>query len=261
MVTDASRSSGSPAGTALLGEKLGMTFNGFAAVKEVTLTVKRGTIHGLIGPNGAGKTTVFNLLTKFLKPTAGRIFYEGQDITDDSPSDIARRGIARSFQISAVFRQFTALENVRFALQRKTGLAKQFWRSRQALESLNDEAESLLEQVGLSDYRNVAAQQLPYGRKRSLELATTLALRPEVLLLDEPMAGMAHEDINQIADLIRTVSAGRTVVMVEHNLSVVANLCEVVTVLQRGEILAEGSYAEVSRDPEVRKAYVGDHHG
>lgn len=244
---------------ALRGEGLGMDFNGFVAVRNVSLNVRSGSVHGLIGPNGAGKTTVFNLLTRFLTPTSGRIFYGDQDITRVSAGAVARMGIARSFQISAVFRPFTALENVRFALQRKSGLSWRFWNSRDVLRRMDDEAAGYLAQVGLADYRNIKAQQLSYGRKRALEIATTLATEPRVMLLDEPMAGMAHEDIGAITDLLRRVASGRTVIMVEHNLRVVADICDVVTVLQRGEVLAEGTYDEVSRNPDVRRAYVGDH--
>ncbi|WP_114394800.1 ABC transporter ATP-binding protein [Oleisolibacter albus] len=243
-------------------ETRGLTkeFKGFTAVKDLDLTVRRGSIHALIGPNGAGKTTVFNLLTKFLTPTAGQILYHGDDITHVPPATIARRGVVRSFQISAVFPHLTVLENVRVALQRKTPTTFQFWRSERILDGLNERARDLLEQVGLLVHEAVPAAELSYGRKRALEIATTLALDPDVLLLDEPMAGMGHEDVGRTADLIRRVAAGRTVLMVEHNLSVVADLSDRITVLQRGEILAEGSYAEVSANPEVREAYMGTGH-
>lgn len=243
-------------------ETRGLTkeFKGFVAVNKLDFRVRRGTIHALIGPNGAGKTTVFNLLTKFLVPTSGHIYYHGDDITAASPSAIARRGIVRSFQISAVFPHLTVLENVRVALQRHTPSTYHFWRSESILDRLNDRARELLEQVGLLRYEAVHAGELPYGRKRALEIATTLALDPDTLLLDEPMAGMAHEDIHRVAELIRRVAEGRTVVMVEHNLSVVADLSDTITVLQRGEILAEGTYAEVSNNPEVREAYMGTAH-
>ncbi len=243
-------------------ETRGLTkeFKGFVAVNKLDFRVRRGTIHALIGPNGAGKTTVFNLLTKFLVPTSGHIYYHGDDITAASPGAIARRGIVRSFQISAVFPHLTVLENVRVALQRHTPTTYHFWRSESVLDSLNDRARELLEQVGLLRYETAMAGELPYGRKRALEIATTLALDPDTLLLDEPMAGMGHEDIRRVADLIRRVAEGRTVVMVEHNLSVVADLSDTITVLQRGEILAEGTYAEVSNNPEVREAYMGTAH-
>jgi branched-chain amino acid transport system ATP-binding protein len=232
-------------------------FKGFAAVRGVSLQLRRGSIHALIGPNGAGKTTVFNLLTHFLTPTSGSIHFEGKDITGERPAAIARRGIVRSFQISAVFPNLSALENVRVALQRRLGTSFHFWRSERSLESLDERAVELLDAVGLAAERATLAIELPYGRKRALELATTLALEPTVLLLDEPTQGMGHEDVGRVTALIRKVAAGRTVLLVEHNLSVVADLCDRITVLQRGKILAEGSYGEVSTNPEVLEAYIG----
>src|SRR5215475_10873727 len=241
-------------------EDLVKQFAGFVAVNGVNLSVKRGTIHALIGPNGAGKTTCFNLLTKFLKPTRGRIAFNGRDITALQPAQVARLGLVRSFQISAVFPHLTVLENVRIALQRYRGGSFDFWRSSNALDSLNERALQLIADVGLSAFANTTAIELPYGRKRALEIATTLALDPEMLLLDEPMAGMGHEDIERISALIKSVSASRTVLMVEHNLSVVANLSDRITVLTRGRVLAEGNYDEVSQDPDVREAYLGVGH-
>jgi len=232
-------------------------FAGFVAVNGVNLQIQRGTIHALIGPNGAGKTTCFNLLTKFLTPTRGRILYKGQDITPMAPADIARLGVVRSFQISAVFPHLSVLENVRVALQRSRGGSFDFWRSRNVLNAYDARAMALLEDVGLAGFANIPAVELPYGRKRALEIATTLALDPEMLLLDEPTAGMGHEDIDRIAALIKTVAADRTVLMVEHNLSVVSNLSHRITVLTRGRILAEGDYQSVSTNPEVREAYMG----
>jgi branched-chain amino acid transport system ATP-binding protein len=239
---------------------LTMVFRGFVAVKDVTLSVNEGTIHALIGPNGAGKTTVFNLLTKFLTPTRGRIAFRGSDITGLKPAEVARLGLVRSFQISAVFPHLSVLDNVRIALQRPSGLATQFWRSSAALSVLDERAMELIDAVNLTPYRDLAASELPYGRKRALEIATTLALDPAMLLLDEPMAGMGHEDIGRISDLIRRIARNRTVLMVEHNLNVVADLCDRVTVLARGEILADGSYQTVSADPRVREAYMGTEH-
>jgi branched-chain amino acid transport system ATP-binding protein len=235
-------------------------FKGFTAVEGVDLRVKRGDIHALIGPNGAGKTTCFNLLTKFLEPTRGSIVYNGRDITATKPADVARLGLVRSFQISAVFPHLSVLENVRIALQRKRGDSFDFWRSEDVLRSFNDEARRLIEAVGLSEFTGLPAVELSYGRKRALEIATTLALDPEMLLLDEPMAGMGHEDVERIAKLIRAVSKNRTILMVEHNLSVVASLSDRITVLARGQVLAEGDYATVSKDPRVVEAYIGSGH-
>ena len=241
-------------------ENLTKEFAGFVAVHDVSLRVRGGTIHALIGPNGAGKTTVFNLLTAFLTPTAGRIRFKGQDITGSRPAELARRGLVRSFQISAVFPHLSVLENVRVALQRGLGTSFHFWKSEGTLDRLNARALEILEEVDLAGFANHVAVELPYGRKRALELATTLALEPEVMLLDEPTSGMGHEDVGRVVSLIRKVSANRTVLMVEHNLNVVADLSETITVLQRGEILAEGTYAEVSKNAEVLEAYMGGSH-
>jgi branched-chain amino acid transport system ATP-binding protein len=242
-------------------EGLTKEFRGFVAVNDVNLRVKRGTIHALIGPNGAGKTTCFNLLTKFLNPTRGRIVYKDLDITKANPADIARLGLVRSFQISAIFPHLSVLENVRIALQRKRGASFDFWGSAKALDTFNERAMALLNDVGLASMADSVAVDLPYGRKRALEIATTLALDPEMLLLDEPTAGMGHEDIGRISALIKAVAANRTVLMVEHNLSVVADLCDRITVLTRGRVLTEGDYATVSADPNVREAYMGTGHG
>jgi branched-chain amino acid transport system ATP-binding protein len=235
-------------------------FKGFVAVNGVSLKVRRGSIHALIGPNGAGKTTCFNLLTHFLEPTRGRIVFNGREITGSRTSAIARMGLARSFQISAVFPHLTVLENVRIALQRRRGGSFDFWRSERTLDALDDRARELIAAVGLGDLEQAVAVELPYGRKRALEIATTLALDPEMMLLDEPTAGMTHEDVGRISALIKRVSAQRTVLMVEHNLSVVSELSDRITVLQRGEILAEGDYETVSRDPRVIEAYLGRGH-
>ena len=240
-------------------ETRGLTkeFKGFLAVDHVDLKVRRGTIHALIGPNGAGKTTTFNLLTKFLPPTAGAILFNGQDITHEKPADVARRGIIRSFQISAVFPNLTVLENVRIALQRTLGTSFHFWKPERSLDALNDRALALLDRVDLRRFAQTVAVELAYGRKRTLEIATTLAMDPELMLLDEPTSGMGHEDVNLVKDLIREVGRGRTVLMVEHNMSVVSGICDTVTVMQRGAVLTEGPYAQVSANPQVIEAYMG----
>ena len=241
-------------------ETAGLTkeFSGFVAVDDVALGVQAGTIHALIGPNGAGKTTCFNMLTKFLQPTRGRIRFRGRDITGMKPAEVARLGLVRSFQISAVFPRLSALENVRLALQRARGNSFDFWRSETTLRRYDDRAHQLLADVGLAGFAAAAAGQLAYGQKRALELATTLALDPEMLLLDEPTAGMTHADVERIVALIRTIRTGRTILMVEHNLSVVEGLCDRITVLTRGRVLAEGDYATVARNPEVIAAYLGN---
>lgn len=243
-------------------ETRGLTreFGGFVAVNGVDLQVRRGSIHALIGPNGAGKTTCFNLLTKFLAPTRGTITYNGRDITRLKPADVARLGLVRSFQISAVFPHLSVLENVRIALQRQRGASFDFWNSDRLLGVYDARARDLLEDVGLTAFAERMAGELPYGRKRALEIATTLALDPEMLLLDEPMAGMTQEDVTRTTALIRRVAENRTVLMVEHNLSVVSTLSDTITVLARGQVLAEGDYASVSRDERVVEAYIGTGH-
>jgi branched-chain amino acid transport system ATP-binding protein len=244
-------------------ETRGLTkeFKGFVAVDNVDLKVRRGTIHALIGPNGAGKTTTFNLLTKFLPPTRGQILLNGHDITGESPADVARRGVIRSFQISAVFPNLTVLENVRIALQRGLGTSFHFWKREKTLDVLNGRAMELLERVDLAQFSRLNAGDMAYGRKRTLEIATTLAMDPELMLLDEPTAGMGHEDVDRVKNLIKEVAVGRTVLMVEHNMGVVSGICDTITVLQRGAVLAEGSYAEVSANPQVKEAYMGTAHG
>jgi branched-chain amino acid transport system ATP-binding protein len=238
-------------------ESLTKEFKGFTAVDDVNLKVKRHDIHALIGPNGAGKTTVFNLLTKFLIPTRGTIKVNGTDITSLKPAEISRMGVIRSFQISAVFPHMTARENVRVALQRKLGTSFHFWKPMSSLNTLNERAEELLQMVGLERFTDSVVGDMPYGRKRALEIATTLALEPELMLLDEPTQGMGREDVERITQLIRKVSKDRTILMVEHNLGVVSTLCDRITVLQRGAILTEGNYDEVSSDPRVKEAYMG----
>lgn len=240
-------------------ETRGLTkaFKGFTAVSDVNLRVQRGSIHALIGPNGAGKTTCFNLLTKFLVPTRGTILFNGLDITAEKPAQIARRGVIRSFQISAVFPHLTVMENVRVGLQRQLGTAYAFWQSEQSLNVLNERAMELLEQVGLTQFAHTVTVELPYGRKRALEIATTLAMEPELMLLDEPTQGMGHEDVDRVTALIKRVAEGRTVLMVEHNMKVVASIADRITVLARGAVLAEGDYATVSKHPAVLEAYMG----
>ncbi|AVS80553.1 ABC transporter ATP-binding protein [Paracidovorax avenae] len=232
-------------------------FKGFTAVSDVNLSVRRGSIHALIGPNGAGKTTCFNLLTKFLEPTSGTITFNGADITREAPAQIARRGVIRSFQISAVFPHLTLTENVRLGLQRRLGTSFHFWKSERSLAHLDSRARELLAEVGLVDLADEVTVNLPYGRKRALEIATTLAMEPELMLLDEPTQGMGHEDVDRVTQLIKKVSAGRTILMVEHNMKVISTIADRITVLQRGAVLAEGPYEEVSRNPQVMEAYMG----
>jgi branched-chain amino acid transport system ATP-binding protein len=249
-----------PDGIILSARNLSKQFAGFHAVSGVDLDIRRDSIHALIGPNGAGKTTCFNLLTKFLQPTSGTITFNDRDISRLQPAEIARLGLIRSFQISAVFPKLTVLENVRVALQRRRGESFDFWHSETVLGTLHDQAHALIADVGLDGFSHNTAGELPYGRKRALEIATTLALDPEMMLLDEPMAGMAQADVERISELIRRVSKNRTILMVEHNLSVVASLSDRITVLARGQVLAEGDYETVSKDPRVIEAYIGVGH-
>ena len=244
-------------------ETQGLTkeFRGFVAVNDVSLRVQRGQIHALIGPNGAGKTTCFNLLTKFLTPTRGKITFNGLDITRDSPAHIARRGIIRSFQISAVFPHLSVLENVRIGLQRETGLSFHFWHSDKRLNTLNERARELLDQVDLGEFADEMTASLPYGRKRALEIATTLAMEPELMLLDEPTQGMGHEDVDRVTQLMKRVRQGRPILLGEHSMNVVSSIADTITVLARGSVLAEGNYAHVSKNPAVMEAYMGTTEG
>ena len=244
-------------GVILETKNLTKQFRGFTAVNDVNLKVQRGHIHALIGPNGAGKTTCFNLLTKFLVPTSGQILFNEKDITAAKPAQIARMGVIRSFQISAVFPHLTVLQNVRIGLQRQLGTSFHFWQSERALRTLNDRAMQLLAEVDLTEFADTITVDMPYGRKRALEIATTLAMEPELMLLDEPTQGMGHEDVHRVTELIKKVSAGRTILMVEHNMNVVSGICDKISVLQRGAMLAEGSYQEVSSNPQVMEAYMG----
>jgi len=232
-------------------------FRGFRAVDQVDLDVADGSVHALVGPNGAGKTTLFNLLTGFLAPTSGRFELGGRDVTGVSPERISRLGVARSFQITSLFPQLTAREHVELALQSHTGLGWRFWRSAKLMHRYTDRALALLGEVGLGEVAESTADSLAYGRKRALELAIALALEPKVLLLDEPTAGMGLEDVDRTVELIARVRAGRTVVMVEHNMSVVGRLADRVTVLQAGRVLVEGPYSEVRDDQRVIAAYLG----
>jgi len=235
-------------------------FRGFCAVNAVDLSVEEGTIHALVGPNGAGKTTLFNMLTGFIKPTAGRIVFNGEDVTKLPPELIVRRKMARSFQITSLFEQLTVVEHVVLALQAETHLGYRFWQSEKVLARFRERALELLTQVGLAEIAERQVASIPYGQKRALEMALVLALEPRILFLDEPTAGMSLDDVGRIIALIRRIRTGRTVVLVEHNMGVVSELADRVTVLLRGSVLAEGTYSEVRDDPRVIDAYLGQTH-
>ena len=237
---------------------LSKSFRGFQAVNAVDLEVHEGGVHALVGPNGAGKTTLFNLLTGFLKPSAGTITVFDQDITGLQPEQIARLGVARSFQITSLFENLTPREHVELALQGLTSQGLRFWRSEKLLGRHRTLVDDLLDQVGLADLADRPSGLLAYGQKRALEMALVLALDPKVMLLDEPTAGMGLEDVDRTIELVRRISEGRTVVFVDHNMHVVGSLANRVTVLQQGEILAEGSYDEVRNDQRVITAYLGE---
>lgn len=236
---------------------LSKSFASFAAVSDVSLKVTAGSLHALIGPNGAGKSTLFNLVTKFLKPTRGTILYRGFDVTGYSPSRLARMGVARSFQVSSVFAELTVKENVLMALMRQKNFAWRMWRSPAILRSLDEPAHELLARFGLAEQAEIRAKFLSYGKKRALELALAMAIKPELLLLDEPSSGVGHEDLARLTQVIREVSRTCTVLMVEHNLKLVAALATRISVLQRGRLIAEGSYDEVRANPQVIEAYLG----
>ncbi|MFI6067672.1 ABC transporter ATP-binding protein [Micromonospora sp. NPDC051227] len=246
------------AGQGLLSAR-GLTrdFRGFRAVDDVDLDVASDSVHALVGPNGAGKTTLFNLLTGFLRPSGGRIELAGRDVTGLPPERVARLGVARSFQITSLFPQLSAREHVALALQSPSGLGWRFWRSAKLMGRYTERADELLAMVGLAELAHAPSASLAYGRKRALELAIALALDPKVLLLDEPTAGMGLEDVDRTVELIGRVRQGRTVVMVEHNMSVVGRLADTVTVLQAGKVLVEGPYEQVRADERVITAYLG----
>jgi branched-chain amino acid transport system ATP-binding protein len=235
-------------------------FRGFRAVSDVDLSVARGTVHALVGPNGAGKTTLFNLLTGFLSPTSGTVLFDGQDITGRAPEQIAPLGVARSFQITSLFEAMSLREHLELALASPTGMGKQWWRSVTRMSRFRDRAMDLLDQVGLAGRADAPASSLAYGQKRALELAIAMALDPKLLLLDEPTAGMGIEDVDRTIALVKQLAVGRTVVLVDHNMHVVGSLADTVTVLQSGQVLAEGPYEQVRADERVITAYLGAVH-
>ena len=252
--------SDAPSAAILQTRSLTKEFRGFRAVSDVSLSVAEGTVHALVGPNGAGKTTLFNLLTGFLTPSSGQILFRGSDITGKQPEQIAHLGIARSFQITSLFDQMSLVEHLELALASPTGLGYRFWQSSKRMGQFRQRALELLAEVGLTDRAAQAAGSLAYGQKRALELALALALDPKLLLLDEPTAGMGLEDVDRTIELVKKVAGGRTVIFVDHNMHVVGSLADTVTVLQSGQILAEGTYEQVRNDEKVITAYLGQAH-
>ncbi|USQ79669.1 ABC transporter ATP-binding protein [Ornithinimicrobium faecis] len=243
---------------ALSAQGLTKDFRGFRAVNNVTLDVVEGQIHALVGPNGAGKTTLFNLLTGYLKPTAGTITVHGKDITGKEPEQIAHEGVARSFQITSLFDNLTPREHVELGLQGMAGGGLNFWRSDKRLLQFRERADELIREVGLSALADRPAGELAYGQKRALEMALVISLDPQVLLLDEPTAGMGREDVDRTIELVKHISTGRTVVFVDHNMHVVGSLAHHVSVLMAGEVLAQGTYEQVRSDERVINAYLGE---
>ena len=234
------------------------SFRGFRALDHVDLTVEQGEIHAILGPNGAGKTTLFNCLSGFLEPSEGTVELFGEVINGEPPHKIVRRGMSRSFQISSVFETLTVLENIVVALQARTTHPVRFWEPRDALHEFEPQARKILEQVRLTGKEHVRAADLSHGQKRNLEIGISLTQDPRVLLLDEPTSGMGREDVNRTVDLCREVAQGKTVVLVEHNMGVVAKLAHRITVLARGQVLAGGSYEQIKSDPRVIEAYLGE---
>ena len=239
---------------------LSKRFGGLKATDGVSLDLRRGEIHALIGPNGAGKTTLIHQICGSVKPDSGSIRFLGQDILGLDVPARARLGLGRTFQISSLALDFSALRNVMLAVQSRQGSSFRFLRNAMADASLTGPAREALDRVGLGGRGSVPAAELSHGERRQLEIAIALALGSKALLLDEPMAGMGHEDIEKIQNLIKRISAKYTILMVEHNLSVVANLSDIITVLTRGQVLAEGNYAELTKDARVTEAYLGVGH-
>jgi branched-chain amino acid transport system ATP-binding protein len=237
-------------------------FGALVAVADVSLRVRAGSLHSIIGPNGAGKTTLFNLLSGVFKPTSGRVFFRGRDITPLPPHRIAHLGIGRSFQITNVFPNLTVFENVRLAAQAMGGDSLNLLVSAASLKTCNARALEVLQQIGLAGKAGVFASMLPHGDKRKLEIGILLASDPRVLLLDEPTAGMASEQVPHLMALIAQVrrQGNKTILLVEHNMDVVMNVSDAITVMHWGNVLAEGTPAEIAANEEVQHAYLGESH-
>jgi branched-chain amino acid transport system ATP-binding protein len=232
------------------------TFGNFRALNKVSVSFRAGELTAIIGPNGAGKSTFFNVLSGGVPPSEGQVLFEGQDITRIAPHDFARIGIAKSFQITNVFKQLSAHENVRVALQMRTSRF-QLLRPRHAYVDLMERADALLERVGLAAIRNKLAGDLAHGQQRSLEVAMALACDPKLLLMDEPTAGMSPEETRVMMGLIQQLSQERTVILVEHKMKLVMGLCNRLIVLHHGELLVDGNPDEIRANAEVRRVYLG----
>jgi branched-chain amino acid transport system ATP-binding protein len=246
-------------GTILEMADLYKNFGDLTAVNGFSLSVGKGKRHAIIGPNGAGKTTLFNLLSGRFKPTRGQILFHGRDITGMSPYRISRLGIARSFQIINVFPQLTVFENVHTVLMSKSHIRYNFLRNLKKWKKVTEETLPLLEQIGLLDKKDVPAGFLSYGEQRALEVGLTIASDPEVILLDEPTAGMSMDETRQAIKLIDKVTKGKTLVIIEHDMEVIFSLADVITVMHYGEIVATGSPEEIRKNPKVKEAYLGDY--
>ena len=234
------------------------SFGALLASDDVDLEVLEGEAHAIIGPNGAGKTTLISQLAGNLRPDRGRVLFAGEDITALSAPARARRGFARSFQITSIYPDFTALENVMLAVQAHSGSSFRFWRPAREEPSLRSAASAILEEVGLGGRSGVLAANLAHGEQRALEIATALATRPRLLLLDEPVAGMGVEETQRMIALLSFLKGGKTLILVEHDMDAVFSLADRISVLVYGRIIATGAPEEIRANPEVRRAYLGE---
>ena len=237
-------------------KNLSKNFGALRAVNDVTLGIGSG-VHSIIGPNGAGKTTLFNLVTGFLKPTEGKIFYQGKEITNLAPYEISKGGMARSFQITSIFPELTVYENVRLAVQSRLKASYNFLISFKTLKGVDEKTKNTLSLVGLLKLADLKAKNLSYGLQRGLDIGISLATDPKVILLDEPTSGMDRKDTDQIIQLITDISRRMPVVLIEHNIDIVLSISNVVTVLHQGEILSEGTPSEIQKNDKVQEAYLG----
>jgi branched-chain amino acid transport system ATP-binding protein len=239
-------------------QRLSKRFGGVVATDDVSLRIEDGTVHALIGPNGAGKTTLIGQISGALAPDAGQIFFSGKDLTRKTEHQRVSAGLARSFQVTSLFRPLSVLDNVALAVQARSGSSFSFWKPLAAERSLFDEARAILRDIGLEARETVAAGTLAHGEQRALEVGLALATRPRLLLLDEPMAGMGPEESGRMVELIERLRSRVTLLLVEHDMDAVFRLAGRISVLVDGRIVATGSPAEIRANEEVRRAYLGD---